>query len=155
MRKFELFELITANKPREKEYLIDTLVRSHGHDVVRLPPYMCDFNLIELVWAKIKRIMREGNTTGNYSLSHLKAKLEQALQEITTEDTQGFLRHIVQLENEYWEKDPKIDDTVDEMIIHLGADSDSDYTEDEDDPDEFSDEDESNDSDLAVPLDEV
>lgn len=112
---------------------------------------MCDFNLI---WAKIERIMWERNTTTrNYSLPHFKAKLEQALQEITVEDTQGFLIHILQLENEYWQKDPKIDDTVDEIIIHLGADSDSDYNEDEDDPDEFPHENESNDdSDLTVPL---
>lgn len=68
MRKFELFELVIANKPREKEYLIDGFVRSYGYDVVRIPLYMWDFNLIELVWAKIKQIMREGNTTENYSL---------------------------------------------------------------------------------------
>lgn len=25
-----------------------------GHKVVRLPPYYCQYNLIELIWAKVK-----------------------------------------------------------------------------------------------------
>lgn len=94
--------------------------------------------------------MRERNTTGNYSLEHLQKVLEEALQEVTSEDAQGFLRHVIKLEEEYLDKDPKIDVRVDEMIIELGGANDS---GDSDDGFDFSDEDEENhdDSDLAVP----
>ncbi|KAJ8875938.1 hypothetical protein PR048_023846 [Dryococelus australis] len=33
------------------------ILQSHGHDVIRLPPYMCELNDIELAWAKAKRLV--------------------------------------------------------------------------------------------------
>jgi len=90
--------------------------------------------------------MRERNITGNYSLEHLQKVLEEALQEVTSDNTLGFLKHVIKIEDEYWEKDPKIDDRVDEMIIELGGASDSESSDDEFN---FSDENEEH---LALPL---
>jgi hypothetical protein len=40
MRKQELVSLVTANKPREKTYRVDSMLASFGHIVLRLPPFM-------------------------------------------------------------------------------------------------------------------
>ena len=60
MTKFELMHLVQINKNAEKTYKIDELIKSHGHNVLRLPPYMCDLNPIELAWAQLKRKMHVG-----------------------------------------------------------------------------------------------
>ena len=47
-----------------KQYVIDDLARKHGHDVLRLPPYHCFFNPIELCWSIEKGWTARKNTTG-------------------------------------------------------------------------------------------
>jgi len=40
--------------PREKKYKLDSVALQMGHEVVRLPPYHCQYNPIELIWAQVK-----------------------------------------------------------------------------------------------------
>nr|CAD7615153.1 unnamed protein product [Timema genevievae] len=49
--KMELMSKALAHKP-EKRYKIDEMVRECGHQVLRLPPYHCQYNSLELVWSK-------------------------------------------------------------------------------------------------------
>jgi transposase len=55
LTKKQLWDMI---KPRlgsdEKKYVIDTLLNKHGHDVLRLPPYQCQYNPIEMAWGVTK-----------------------------------------------------------------------------------------------------
>lgn len=45
---------ITKRHKKEKVYVIDELLRARGHKILRIPPYNCDFNAIELIWAHAK-----------------------------------------------------------------------------------------------------
>jgi transposase len=49
MLKAELLGIVKNNK-QQKEYVIDSIVSQHGHKVLGLPPYHCQFNPIEMVW---------------------------------------------------------------------------------------------------------
>jgi transposase len=71
MRKSTLFSLVEKIRPKEKVYHIDTLFAAHSHTVIRLPPYMCDLNPIELAWRQIKDYLRSHNTAGDMSLTRL------------------------------------------------------------------------------------
>lgn len=51
--KMKLLVLCKKNKDKQ-EYEIDNIAACHGHKVLRLPPYHCMFNPIELIWAQIK-----------------------------------------------------------------------------------------------------
>jgi hypothetical protein len=67
--KAELLE-IARNSCKKKEYVIDTILTQHAHKVLRLPPYHCQFNLIELVWGICQQyydsyIGRDGYGDGN------------------------------------------------------------------------------------------
>lgn len=53
LRKPELLMLVKRHKP-EPIYEIDQILGDHGHTVVRLPPYHCDLNPIELIWGIAK-----------------------------------------------------------------------------------------------------
>lgn len=54
MLKTELLSLIKQFKPLKPRYVRDELADEHGHKIMRLPPYHCQYNAIELIWAQIK-----------------------------------------------------------------------------------------------------
>ena len=54
MKKTELYEIIKLNKPLPG-YKVDNIIKEAGYEVLRLPPYHCNFNLIELIWADFKK----------------------------------------------------------------------------------------------------
>ena len=62
MLRPQLLELVRMNKP-PPEYAVDQLIRYHGHEVLRLPPYHPDFNPIELIWSQVKGIVGRRNVT--------------------------------------------------------------------------------------------
>ena len=55
--KVVLYDIIKLKKERIKVFELDCLAESKGHSVVRLPPYHCNFNAIEFIWAQIKMIL--------------------------------------------------------------------------------------------------
>lgn len=54
--------LIKRNAP-PKKYEIDEIIKSHGHEVLRLPPYQCNFNLIEYIWNIMKQRVADKNVS--------------------------------------------------------------------------------------------
>ncbi|XP_050674221.1 uncharacterized protein LOC126971829 [Leptidea sinapis] len=126
MSKDQLFRLVQLHKPTEKSFKIDEFIRSHGHVVVTLPPYMCNLNPIELAWAKVKRIVKNHNVTSNLSLSRLKEVTELALTQVTEEDWCAFNDHIIILEENYWQRDGLLEDTIDLFVTKVSDCEDSD-----------------------------
>ena len=47
-------QLVAAIPKRAKRYVVDEKAKENDIEVVRLPPYHCEFNPIELVWARAK-----------------------------------------------------------------------------------------------------
>lgn len=47
--KVELLEKVKKNKKKERVYELDEEAYKAGHEVVRLPPYHCQYNPIELI----------------------------------------------------------------------------------------------------------
>jgi transposase len=41
-------ELVETHRPKDKVFKVGQLLKQHGHEVVRLPPNMCELNAIEL-----------------------------------------------------------------------------------------------------------
>lgn len=54
MLKKELLRLVSIHKPPTPRYIIDEIAKEMGHTVIRLPPYHCHYNAIELIWAQVK-----------------------------------------------------------------------------------------------------
>ncbi len=54
-KKQELLNIVKENT-FNKNYPVDEIIRSFGHIPLRLPPYHCDLNPIELVWAQLKKL---------------------------------------------------------------------------------------------------
>ena len=62
MKKLDLLAYIPK---KEKIYVVDEMCKAHGIELVRLPPYHCHYNTIELVWAKAKDVAAKNNITYN------------------------------------------------------------------------------------------
>ncbi|XP_054283210.1 uncharacterized protein LOC129000275 [Macrosteles quadrilineatus] len=150
-RKADLLEAIQRLKPPQKIFKIDKLLTEFGHTVVRLPPYMCDLNAIEFVWSKVKHHVRSRNTSGNMSLSSLQELAIEALDSVSNATWKNFCHHVINIEKDYWAKDGLMEEAVDEMIIHLGEESDESSSSSVDGNNDSGSED-NEDMDLAQPL---
>ena len=51
--KHELYTVIKGTNVSPK-YAVDEMAKAAGHEVVRLPPYHCELNPIELAWLQVK-----------------------------------------------------------------------------------------------------
>ncbi|XP_045488624.1 uncharacterized protein LOC123690059 [Pieris rapae] len=92
MKKAELYEIIkTINQ--ENVYLIDEILKKHGHKAVRLPPYHCDFNAIEFIWSSFKRIFADTNVTG--LSENMEQRIHSAFSKITAEEWQKHCNHVI------------------------------------------------------------
>ena len=69
--KRELYAIIKSNKLTPK-YAVDEMAKAARHEVVRLPPYHCELNPIEMAWSQVinpiemawsqvKRYIKENN----------------------------------------------------------------------------------------------
>lgn len=119
MLKCELLEIVRRNKP-QPEYEIDNYAASLGHTVLRLPPYHCDLNPIEMIWSMVKRKVASKNVDGG---CNVEALTRQAFAEITPELWQAECKHVRRIQNQYIHTD-KLMDIQEEFIIRLN-DSDS------------------------------
>lgn len=54
MVKPGLLNIVPQHRSSFDYYKIDQLAKDHRHIVLRLPPYHCELNPIELIWANIK-----------------------------------------------------------------------------------------------------
>lgn len=119
--KPELYQLIKQNAP-PKKYLIDEIVRSHGHEVLRLPPYQCDLNPIEYIWNLMKQRVAENNVT--QSEKEIEKLTRDALGSISADDWKREINHVDRLRQQYWENDRLQDLYTNELVISVGADTD-------------------------------
>lgn len=120
--KSELLQLLINHKP-EKDYLIDNLLPDHGYETLRLPPYNCDLNPIEYVWNLVKQRVAEKN------VDQLEKKIEDltraAIASITVEDWQKQINHVKKLENDYWKREVTNEEDIENFIISIGLNSES------------------------------
>ncbi|KAL1424333.1 hypothetical protein MTO96_020259 [Rhipicephalus appendiculatus] len=121
--KPELIQLVNQNKHRFSGYRIDALAKVAGHDIVRLPPYHCELNPIEMVWSHVKGYIAANNRS--FTLAGVEALLDEAIALVTPENWVRDCAHVVHLEEEAWEQDGAIESMLDSIIITRGSDSSS------------------------------
>ena len=99
------------------------MLEEHGHRVLRLPPYHCDLNPIELIWGDLKgRVARE-----NYSfkLKDVKEIVIKGIADIGRERWHSCVEHIKKVEADYWKVDGLMEKKITPVVIQLESDGDS------------------------------
>lgn len=129
--KAELLEVVSANKPRFPVYLVDEVARERGYKVIRLPPYHCHFNPIEMIWAQVKGHVARNNQ--KFTVSEVQRLTLEAIDNITPTHWENVVRHTQRVMKEAWRNEGLLEIAVEELIINLsGSSSSSDSDSDSD-----------------------
>ena len=78
------------NLPVHKVAGIKSAIESTGASVLYLPPYSPDLNPIEMVWSKVKSVLR---TLAARTFEALEEAIVVALRSITPADATNCIRH--------------------------------------------------------------
>ncbi|XP_072398350.1 uncharacterized protein [Diabrotica undecimpunctata] len=97
--KKQLLEVFRT-KTYKKQYIVNTIAIQHGHNVLRLPPYFCIFNPIELIWGQVKKRIRRKNSFPKFDAKVVDL-IRYELSEITSADWKKAVNRVVKVENEY------------------------------------------------------
>lgn len=116
-----------------KRYELDEIALEKGHEVIRLPPYHCQYNPIELIWAQVKGEVAKKNNT--FKMADVENLAHAAMDAVTQEDWQKCVAHAGKIQEEDNSKEVLRDVMLEPIIITL-QDDDSDWG-DEDDEDIF------------------
>ncbi|XP_060843069.1 uncharacterized protein LOC132923230 [Rhopalosiphum padi] len=129
----ELREKVKLSMPREKKYKLDELTYQIGHEVVRLPPYHCQYNPIELIWAQVKGRVAEKNST--FKIADVETIVHEEIDAVTPEDWAKCGEHCVKIQEEDFAKAGLRDEILEPIILTIYPDESS-SSEDEDDNDD-------------------
>lgn len=127
----ELLHLIRLHKEQYNLYVTDEMAKKNNKIVIRLPPYHCELNPIELIWAQIKNEVASKNQT--FKIADVKDLLLQAIQNVSHIHWQKCIEHVIKEEAKMCNLDGIMDDLIEPIIISLGADGDTSSSESLDD----------------------
>jgi transposase len=99
------------------EYRVDNLAKANNHDVLRLPPYYCVLNPIELVWSTLKKAIRRNNTSPTSS-ANVVDLIRREVNNIMPELWKNCINHVIGVENFY------VTPNVQQLIIQDDGDDD-------------------------------
>lgn len=125
--KYVLWNMITELPVPNKSFMVDSLIESAGHELLRLPPYHCQFNAIEMVWSQAKRfydkeVLRNRDVLRTW---------ERALESVTADQWANYVKHTDTVIKAAWEINKKVSPNVQPLIINVGEeDDDTDFFED-------------------------
>ena len=113
----ELWMLCKIHRATNTSKVIDNIAKRYGHEVLRLPPYHCDLNAIELIWAdEINIVARENK---EMTLESVEKLFHKQREEITAEMCKKCVEHVEHVELSYWKTDRIIDLKMNQLEISL------------------------------------
>lgn len=108
---------------RKKEYVVDTMALQYGHEVLRLPPYHCQYNPIEMVWGIAKNYYDRHIGRDGFGDENVLAMWKEALETVTAETWSKCVRKTERLIEENFSREILFD--CDPLIINTNDSSDS------------------------------
>ncbi|XP_068087004.1 uncharacterized protein [Anabrus simplex] len=148
--KDELQRLCNMNRSHLKRYVVDEMLHSEGHTVLRLPPYNSFFNAIEFVWSVAKQYYNKTVASRpGHGLDRATAVWKESLDQVTAEMWRNEVKHTEKKIVEFYNNEVRGLPEVEELVIHHGSSE----SEEEDEEDEEEEEEERREAEeLAVPL---
>ncbi|XP_060855056.1 uncharacterized protein LOC132932705 [Metopolophium dirhodum] len=130
MFKPQLLAKVREIKGKYVSYVVDNMAKNAGHTVLRLPPYHCELNPIELAWAMVKTYVKHNNTT--FNIDDVRVLLNTAIERVTSENWQNFIAHVITEEQKMTEVDRNMDEIIDKLepcVLTITGDTTSDSSD--------------------------
>ena len=121
------------HKEKYRKYVTNEMAKTAGHEVVRLPPYHCELNPIEMAWSQIKHYTKTHNR--EFTLDAIERLVNEGFAQVTPERWTNLIKHTQQKVKDVYFTADRLDNwkQVQEFAIHVEADNDeSDDSEEED-----------------------
>lgn len=134
--KVELLEKVKINKKKERVYKLDEEARKAGHEVVRLPPYHCLYNPIELIWAQVKNEVASKNTT--FRIVDVEKLTNEAIENVTLDDWKSCVERVEKIQKEDVEMELMRENRMESAFLSINPedDDDSNFSDSDDDGDD-------------------
>jgi transposase len=101
-KKSDLLKLVKENT-FNYNYNVDKIIRDSGQIPLRLPPYHCELNPIELIWAQLKELISKHNFNNN--TQEFKNLISEAFAKINDNFWRKCIRHTTKIESDFWISD--------------------------------------------------
>ena len=134
MLKAELLQICKTQKP-EPKFVVDSILRQHGHECLRLLAYHADLNAIELVWAKVKGHVARMNF--NFKSAGMLQLIEDGLRSATPDFWKRCCEHVRGIEDGFWAKDIAVEEEMERLVINVTSSDDG--TDSASETDDYSD----------------
>ena len=102
----------------QKKFAIDSIAFENGHLVLRLPPYHCCLNAIELVWHQLKSKVCRQYVYADQPEKVLQLRKESC-DEITGEHWSNYVEHVMNEELRFRERDNFLDNQIESVVVDL------------------------------------
>ncbi|XP_003241398.1 uncharacterized protein LOC100568659 [Acyrthosiphon pisum] len=114
----QLLEMVKRVKPHHDKYVIDELAEQYDSIILRLPPYHCDLNAIELAWPLVKSYVSKNNTT--FTLTDVKQLLIEGVEHVKPTMWKNFISQTKAEEEKLWKIDFIVDDVLSAEVLSNG-----------------------------------
>lgn len=104
--KSELAELLKKMAP-VPVYTIDEIAQSHGHEVLRTPPYHPELQPIEICWGVVKNHVAR---KCDFTMIGLNKQLDSGFDKVTAKTCEEIIAKVRKIEDEFWTEDIKADE---------------------------------------------
>jgi len=111
--KNDLMEKVNDIKNQYDQYVIDEYAKENKKIILRLPPYHCELNPIELAWSSVKSYVRTHNNT--FKLKDVLELLKKGVEHVTPEMWKNFIEHVKKVEDKFWDIEDVTDSVMDEQ----------------------------------------
>ncbi|XP_022173581.1 uncharacterized protein LOC111036015 [Myzus persicae] len=111
--KNDLIIRVKKIKNQYDKYVIDECAKDNGKIVLRLPPYHCELNPIELAWSSVKSYVRTHNNT--FKIKDVLELLKKGVEHVTAEMWTNFVGHVVKEEEKFLNIEHITDEVFDEL----------------------------------------
>lgn len=82
--------VILDNVAFHKIATVEKLIQEKQARIIYLPPYSPELSPIELMWSKIKSVLRKWSVT---STDHFRQAIKAAFEAVNTQDLEGWFQH--------------------------------------------------------------
>ncbi|XP_076037484.1 uncharacterized protein LOC143022948 [Oratosquilla oratoria] len=126
----ELLYLAKLHKKRLQRYEIDELAMAEGHKVLRLPPYYCQLNPIELIWIRMKEEIKRICSDTDQNFTGIEEVAQSAITCVSPEHWRRCIKHTKSLEDDYRRKYVAFESMFESFDLNVSlSDSSSDESE--------------------------